>query len=245
VGEEGEVTGTITNVGGETATNAEIEFPTESSNIDPQETTVAIGSIGAGESATFRIPIEVGSEAEAVAKRFDLPVSFRNKNGIRTTDDYPELVADIAPKRDEFTIEAVDRSITGGTTSTIAVNITNNKDETVSAIEPKLFTDTPFSSDDDEAFVESLDPGESTTVSFELSADAGATAKTYPVTIDIRYEDASGDSQITDSYRVAIGVLEAEEGGFPLGLISIVVVALGGIGLAVWMRNGGTSRLRD
>lgn len=239
VGEEGDITGTLVNVGGETATNAEVQFPTESSNIDPQETAVAVGDIDAGDSARFRIPIEVSTGAEAVPKRFDLPVSFRNKNGIRTTDDNPELVADIAPERDEFTIEPVDASITSGTTTTIALNITNNKDEPVSNVEPKLFTDSPFSSSNDEAFVESLDPGESTTVSFDLSADSGTTPKIYPVTVDIRYEDASGDSHITDSYRVAIDVAEpAESGGLPIGLISIVVIALGGIGLAVWIRNG-------
>ena len=244
VGEEGDITGTITNVGGEDATSAEVQFPTESSNIEPLETSVAVGDLSAGESASFRIPIDVGSEAEAVPKRFELPVSFRDENGIRQTDDDPEFLADIAPERDEFTIEAVNRSVTGGETQVMAFTITNNRDETVTAVEPKLFTDSPFSSDNDEAFVESLDPGESATVSFDLSADEGVTPKTYPVTVDIRYDDGDGDSQISESYRVAVDVLEPEDdGGVPLWILVGGAVVTGGIGLAVRGFGGNAANL--
>jgi len=239
VGEEGDITGEITNVGGEDATNAEVQFPTEAENLFPQETAVAVGDIEAGESAEFRIPIEVGSEAEAVPKRFDLPVSFRDENGIRQTDDDPEFLADIAAERDAFTIEAADRSITAGSSTTVDFTITNNRDETVTDIEPKLFADTPLSSSNDEAFVQSLDAGESTTISFDLAASA-TTPKTYPVTVDIRYRDAGGDSQITDSYRLPIDVSQAEEGGLlgSFGTIIVSIISLLTVGGGyVWYRN--------
>jgi hypothetical protein len=239
VGEEGDITGEIQNIGGEDATNAEVQFPTEAENLFPQETAVAVGDIEAGESAEFRIPIEVGSEAEAVPKRFDLPVSFRDENGIRQTDDDPSFLADIAAERDAFTIEAADRSITAGSSTTVDFTITNNRDETVTDIEPKLFADTPLSSSNDEAFVQSLDAGESTTISFDLAASA-TTPKTYPVTVDIRYRDAGGDSQITDSYRLPIDVSQAEEGGLlgSFGTIIVSIISLLTVGGGyVWYRN--------
>ena len=239
VGEEGDITGEIQNIGGEDATNAEVQFPTEAENLFPQETAVAVGDIEAGESAEFRIPIEVGSEAEAVPKRFDLPVSFRDENGIRQTDDDPEFLADIAAERDAFTIEAADRSITAGSSTTVDFTITNNRNETVTDIEPKLFADTPLSSSNDEAFVQSLDAGESTTISFDLAASA-TTPKTYPITVDIRYRDGSGDSQITDSYRLPIDVSQAEEGGLlgSFGTIIVSIISLLAVGGGyVWYRN--------
>ncbi|ATW87836.1 hypothetical protein halTADL_1042 [Halohasta litchfieldiae] len=239
VGEEGDITGEIENIGGEDATNAEVQFPTDAENLFPQETAVAVGDIEAGESAEFRIPIEVGSEAEAVPKRFDLPVSFRDENGIRQTDDDPEFLADIAAERDAFTIEAADRSITAGSSTTVDFTITNNRNETVTDIEPKLFADTPLSSSNDEAFVQSLDAGESTTISFDLAASA-TTPKTYPVTVDIRYRDAGGDSQITDSYRLPIDVSQAEEGGLlgSFGTIIVSIISLLTVGGGyVWYRN--------
>ena len=240
VGEEGEVTGEVENIGEQDATNAEVQFPTDSENIFPLETAVAIGDIPAGESAEFRIPIEVGSEAEAVPKRFDLPVSFRDHNGIRQTDDDPEFLADIAPERDTFAIEPVDRSITAGASSTLEVTFTNNREETLTDIEPKLFTDSPFSSSSDEGFIQSLDPGESETVRFDLSASGSATAKTYPVTLDVRYQDASGESRITDSYRLPVDVLEPQESGGlgSLGSIALLVVSLLAVGGGyVWYRG--------
>jgi hypothetical protein len=240
VGEEGDITGEIQNIGGEDATNAEVQFPTEAENLFPQETAVAVGDIEAGESAEFRIPIEVGSEAEAVPKRFELPVSFRDENGIRQTDDDPSFLADIAPERDTFGIESVNRTITAGTTSSLEVTFTNNREETLTDIEPKLFTDSPFSSSSDEGFIESLDPGESETVRFDLSAEGSATPKTYPVTVDVRYQDAKGNSQITDSYRLPFEVNEPEESGGlgSLGTIAMLVISLLAVGGGyVWYRG--------
>jgi len=240
VGEEGEITGQLENVGGEDATNAEVQFPTDAENLFPQETAVAVGDIEAGESAEFRIPIEVGSEAEAVPKRFELPVSFDDENGIRQTDDDPAFLADIAPERDTFAIEGVDRSITAGTSGTLEVTFTNNREETLTDIEPKLFTDSPFSSSSSEGFVESLAPGESETVTFDLSAEGSATPKTYPVTVDVRYQDAGGNSQITDSYRLPVEVLEPEESGGlgSLGTIAMLIVSLFAVGGGyVWYRG--------
>ena len=240
VGEDGDITGEIENVGGEDATDAEVQFPTEAENLFPQETAVAVGDIEAGESAEFRIPIEVGSEAEAVPKRFELPVSFRDENGIRQTDDDPSFLANIAPERDTFAIEGVDRTITAGTTTSLEVTFTNNREETLTDIEPKLFTDSPFSSSSDEGFVESLEPGESETVRFDLSAEGSATPKTYPVTVDVRYQDAEGNSQITDSYRLPVEVLEPEESGGlgSLGTIAMLVVSLLAVGGGyVWYRG--------
>ena len=240
VGEDGDITGEIENVGGEDATDAEVQFPTEAENLFPQETAVAVGDIEAGESAEFRIPVEVGSEAEAVPKRFELPVSFRDENGIRQTDDDPSFLANIAPERDTFAIEGVDRTITAGTTTSLEVTFTNNREETLTDIEPKLFTDSPFSSSSDEGFVESLEPGESETVRFDLSAEGSATPKTYPVTVDVRYQDAEGNSQITDSYRLPVEVLEPEESGGlgSLGTIAMLVVSLLAVGGGyVWYRG--------
>ena len=240
VGEEGEITGEIENIGDNDATNAEVQFPTETENLFPLETAVAVGDVPAGESAEFRIPIEVGTEAEAVPKRFDLPVSFDDENGIRQTDDDPSFLADIAPERDTFGVDPVNRTITAGSGTTFEVTFTNNREETLTDIEPKLFTDSPFSSSSDEGFIESLDPGESETVTFDLSAEGSATPKTYPVTVDVRYQDADGKSQITDSYRLPIEVLEPEEGGGigSLGTVAMLVVSLLAVGGGyVWYRG--------
>jgi len=236
VGEEGAITGNLTNIGGEDVTNAEVQFATDNPNIVVLDSEIAVGDIDAGDSAPFRIPVEATSEAEAVTKRFDLPVSFRDENGIRAADEDPEFLVEILEKRDEFTIDAVERTVTAGETTALELEVTNNRDQTVTDIEAKLFADDPLDSDDDEAFIESLEPGESTTVVFDLSAAGSATAKTYPVSVDFRYDDERGRSKLSDSYRVAIDVTESEDGGLPTWLFGIGLLGLGGIGYA-WYRR--------
>ena len=238
VGEEGEITGELTNLGNEDVTNAQLGFNTDDEeNIFALESGIVAGDIDAGDSAEFTIPVEASSEARAVDKQFDLPVTYRDSNGIRAEDDDPDFTATIGEKRDEFTIEAVDRAITAGTSTELDVEVTNNRDDRVTDIEAKLFADDPLDSDDDEAYIESLDAGESTTVTFELNAESGATAKTYPVSVDFRYDDANQRSQLSDSYRMAIDVTESEDDGLPLGIVAIGLVVLGGAGYALYRRE--------
>ena len=240
VGEEGEITGQLENVGGEDATNAEVSFAPESETVVALESNVAVGDVPAGETAEFSIPVEVTSEAEAVPRRFDLPVSFRDGNGIRQSDDDPEFLADVAAKRDAFDIQPVDASVEAGGSRALDIEVTNQLDETVTDIEGKLFADDPLDSSNDETFTESLEPGETTTVTVDLSATGGATPKNYPASMDFRYTDSDGDSKLSDSYRMAIGVTEAEDdGGLPIGALLIGLVAVAGIGALLWRRNGG------
>ena len=237
VGEEGEISGEITNDGSEDVTNVELGFEPVSENIFALETDVAVGDIDAGDSAEFTIPVEVGSEARAVNKRFDLPVTYRDSNSIRAEDPDPDLITTIGEKRNEYLIEPVDRTITSGASTEFDVEVTNNRDERVTDVEAILFADDPLDSDDDEGFIESLEPGESTTISFELNAESGATAKTYPVSADFRYDDAQQRSQLSDTYRMAIDVTESEDGGLPLGIIAIGLVVLSGAGYALYRRD--------
>ncbi|WP_253736263.1 COG1361 S-layer family protein [Halohasta salina] len=240
VGEEGKVTGQLENVGGEDATNAEVRFAPESETVVALESSVAVGDVPAGETVNFSIPVEVTSEAEAVPRRFDLPVSFRDENGIRQSDDDPEFLAEVAAKRDAFDIEPVDASVEAGGSRALDIEVTNQLDEPVTDVEGKLFADDPLDSSNDETFTESLEPGETTTVTVDLSADAGSTPKNYPVSMDFRYTDSDGDSKLSDSYRMAIGVTEAEDdGGLPIGTLLIGLVAVAGIGALLWRRNGG------
>jgi hypothetical protein len=241
VGEEGEITGQLENIGRDDATNAKISFAPESETVVALESNIAVGDIPAGESARFSIPVEVTSEAEAVPKRFDLPVSFRDENGIRQSDNDPEFLVDIGSQRDAFLIEPVDSSIEAGGSRALDIEVTNNLGEPVSDIEGKLFADDPLSSSNDETFTTELDPGETTTVTVDLSAAGGATIKNYPASMDFRYTDADGDSKLTDSYRLAIGVTEPADdgGGSPIVPLLLVLLVVAGVGAFLWRRNGG------
>ena len=232
VGEDGDLVGTVTNDGPATARNVVVRYADDSPNVIPIEDSVAVGTLEAGESVEFRLPLEISGEAEAIGRVAGLTVRYRNDDDeLRQYDDV-EAVYTVGAERDDFLVEVDDREVETGSTQTINVTVTNNLDETVSDVEARLFADSPLDSENDEGFTESLEPGESTTMTFTLSADGGATAKTYPVSFDFRYNDADGNSQLSDTSRVAITLVESE-GGFPLfsvfGLLVTVAVAGGAV----------------
>jgi hypothetical protein len=248
VGEEGEITGEIENVGGKKANSVQIKFAPNSESVVALQEQVAVDDIPPGESTQFAIPVEVTSGAEAVTREFDLPVSFRDEDGIRQSDDDPSFRVDIGEQRNTFLIEPVDPTIEAGSTRTLDLRVTNNLGETVTDIEGKFFADDPLDSSNDETFTTSLEPNETTTVTVDLSAASGATIKNYPASVDFRYVDSEGDSKLTDSYRVAISVTEPTDdgGGLPVGPLVIGLVVVGGVGGVLWRRTGGDlGELRD
>jgi len=228
VGEDGDLVGTVVNEGPKPARNVVVRYVDDSPNIVAIEDAVAVGTLEPGERADFRLPLEVNTEAEAVGRVADLAIRYRDDDNERRGYDDVEAVYTVGPERDEFSVEIDDQEIETGETTTVDVTVTNNLDEPVSNVEARLFTDEPLSSDDDEAFAASLAPGESTNMTFTLSAAGGATLKTYPVSLDFRYDDADGDSQLSDTFRAAVTLTESS-GGLPLGTVLVGAAIVGAL----------------
>jgi hypothetical protein len=244
VGEQGDLYGTVTNEGPDPARNVAVQFAEESANVIPRESSVAVGTLEAGESGSFRLPIAVGGEAEPIERTSDIVVQYRNEENERRAYQDLELLYTVEPQRDQFGLAVETREIEAGGQVDLAVQVTNELDEPVTDVEARLFADSPLESDNDEGFVSTLEPGESTTMTFDLSAESSGVAKTYPVSFDFRYDDADGDSQLSDTTRVPITVVEAEEssplsgiGTLPLVLGVLVALAVLGGGLYVTQRE--------
>ncbi|SEH58497.1 sialidase-1 [Halopenitus malekzadehii] len=239
VGEDGEIAGTVTNTGPQTADGVVVQYADDSANVLPIEESVAVGSLGPGESASFELPIEVGSEAEAGAKSIGFAVSYRNQNGDRRSYDKLDVTADVAPERDQFDVSIDNATIESGGSRTISVAVTNNLDETASDVEARLFANDPLDTGEtDTGYVQSIEPGETVEVTFELAASGTATpGKTYPISFDFRYDDADGNSQLTDTVRAPVDVVESEGGGLPVPLLVGAVLGIAVIGAVVWYRR--------
>ncbi len=237
VGEDGDLRGTVTNNGPTDARSVVVRFADESPNVVPIEDSVSIGGLEAGESAAFELPIELTREAEAVSRNFDMAVAYRNAENERRSFEDLDAEVEIGERRDEFLLDIDDRQLAAGSSTLVDVQVTNNLDAPVDNVEAKLFTDGPLSSDDDEGYVERLEPGETTTVTFRLSADADATPRTYPLQMDFRYDDERGTSKISDTYRTAIDVTESDEEGPPWLLVGAAVALVALIGAALYWRR--------
>ncbi|WP_264554776.1 COG1361 S-layer family protein [Halocatena marina] len=246
VGDEGIITGTIVNEGPNDVRNAVLTLPVDNSNLKPQENEFALGTIAAGESRNFSFPIEVTDGAEGGLRQLSFSVNYDNTQGDPRTSDRLSVQVDVASQRDEFEITQRNTSVGVGNSETVELEITNNRNSTVKNINAKAFVDDPLSLDDDEAFVSELRPGESANVTFEVSAAGGATASTYPLSLDFQYDTADGESKLSDTYDIPIEVREPENnsflsigsGGLPIlpVLLAVLVVVLTVV--VVRRRNG-------
>ncbi len=236
VGSDGFLTGEVRNQGPRDVTNAVVVFDPENSNINPRETKYAVGSLPAGETAEFRYRVSVSSEADEGPRQSSVFVEYRNPDDYKKTSSAVDVNYEVAEEIDEFALES-NTSIAAGSSGPVEIEVTNIRNETLTDIQPKMFVDDPLSTDDDEAFIERLEPGESETVVFGISASGGATPKSYSASVDFRYEDERGDTEISETYRVPVRVTESEGGGSNTpAVVGVVLVAALAV-LGWWKRD--------
>ncbi|EMA60235.1 conserved repeat domain protein [Halorubrum lipolyticum DSM 21995] len=197
-------------------------------------------------SNAYDAVVDVRPEQETFAvSPVELSSDDGSEGGNETGDD-----GNASPSDGNATDAGRTAGVAPGETARYDVVVRNTGSEPVSDVQAKLFVDEPISSDDDEAFVTSLDPGEETTLRFEVSADGGAAPKTYSAAMDFRYDDADGDEQLSDTYRLPVEVATDDGGSVlrsPVGIVALLsALALGAA--AVWKRgrvSRALSRLRQ
>ena len=226
VGEDGDVVGTVTNRGDQPVENVVVLYDSDIPNVYPRDTQYAIGQLAPDESEAFVFRIGLGEEAEPGPRAFEFQTRYRNHEDDVRLDDSQDLFVDVEPKRDAFAFEPVDASFFPGESGMVELTVENTLDERVENVRVKLFTNSPLDSDDDEVFVRSLDPGERSTIAFDLSVGSAALAKDYPVSLDVRYDDERGDTKLSGTFRVPVEVVEPDESGVPWLLVAGIFVVL-------------------
>ena len=235
---EGDVLVRVTNDGPWTANDVALDFAREYPTLRPLEGSVSAGTLEAGESSTVRLPVAVNADAEAVQKSLDMVVQYRTDADEQRHDEDVSLVTPIAPRRDDFSVAVTDSTIGVDTTRLIEVEVTNNRNQTLTDIEASLGTSDPLDSDDDDGYIASLEPGESATMTFELTTTADANPKTYAASIDFAYEDERGKSMLSEAYQLPIQVQDGSGGGI-LSVLPFIGLGLVGVGATVYVRRRG------
>ena len=215
---------TITNTGNRTVPDARARLEP----LDPftlVSSTVSLGTLEPGESATGQFKLEVSDQAIAQNYPLSVTVVHDDRYGNHVESDPQTVDVAVGP---ESRIRVVDAArISAGSTDTVELTIENAGSETFTDAVARINANTPFETDDDTAYVGTLDPGERTTVSYTLSVDGAATPKSYTLDTTIKYDNALGETVVTDVEPAPIEVVE-ESGMLPLSLpgIAIVLVVL-------------------
>jgi len=235
VDEEGTLRGTVTNTGEQTVGNAVVVFETDAETVTAIERERPVGDLAPGEASDFELPLEMASSAEAGPRQFEVSVRYRNSEGDRRTSDTADVRAEVAPEQRAFDLRVETEAVEAGSSTTVRVTVTNSGEQRLSDIDAKLFAEGPLSATDDEGFIAGLEPGESDTLTFGVSASGGALAKTYPLSMDFQYDDSDGDTLTSDTYRLGLEVTEPEDDGgvgLPVvGAVALVVLVVAGLGV--------------
>jgi hypothetical protein len=240
VGEEGTLTGEVVNDGPGEIENAVLVLQPVSSNVDTPETEYAVGDLAPGESVAFEYAVEVSSEARDGPRQFTYRLQYDDADGEARQSDPLYARHGIGPQRQVFDVDS-NVSVQAGSSTTMELTVTNNDEQELTDVTAKIFADSPITVDDDEAFVDSIPPGESRTLLFSISAAGSATAKDYPVSMDFQYTEPDGDTKLSDTYQIPVSVTASEGGGIlstvPLGVgglgVGAAVLLLGGVAFAV------------
>ncbi|WP_248896908.1 COG1361 S-layer family protein [Haloplanus halobius] len=236
VGEDGTFTGTVVNQGPDVARQPVVVFHSSNPNIDIESREYALDTLEPGAAGEFDFDVSVSDAASASTQQFNVSVRYRNqRDDIRRSDALEQRVA-IAPQRDRFVVEAVNRTVVAGGTTTLDIRVTNQGDEPLRDVEAKAFVQAPLSSGDDEALVSTLAPGETRTITIGLSTSPNALRKAYPVSLDFQYALPDGDTQVSRTYRLPITAEPPAQRGPPVVPLTVGALAVV-LGLSVWYRR--------
>ncbi|GAB6861686.1 COG1361 S-layer family protein [Haloplanus litoreus] len=233
---EARLTGQVTNTGTGVARNVVVRMD-DQGPVMPTNGESAVGTLEPGESADVSFTAAIAGDAEPGTNSFPFEVEYENADGdLRTASNPIRKTVAVEPERDRFQVSNVSTSVTPGGTAQLSAEVTYVGDSPISAVDARLFTSDPLSTSDDGAFLGRMDPGETRTATFRVSATSDALPKEYGASVEVRYDEADGDTEFTDGMAIGVGV-EESAGGPPVLPIVGALVLLVVIGGGIWYRR--------
>lgn len=229
VGRRGTVEGALVYRGERPLDDATLRL-LEPGSLVPTETAYPLGTLAPGERVPFGFTLDVPRNASPGPRRLPFRVEYDAANE-RQFSEPLSLVVSVEPYRRVFRVEARESQVTVDGESRLVVAVTNVGDDPVRDATARLTVTEPLESEVSEAFVGSLDSGESTTVAFALSATDEAIPSKLPATVRVAYTDDTGRDVVSDPATVGVRVLE-EQSSLPVPVLVAVAVAV--VGAGVW-----------
>jgi hypothetical protein len=234
---EATLTGTVVNTGEGAARNVVVRLKANSP-VTPTNGESAVGDLAPGEAKQVSFTTAISEDAEPGTNSFSFVVEYENADGdVRTAGNPVRKSVRIDAERDPFRVVGVDTSVTPGGTANLDVELQYVGDDPVSAANAKLFVSDPLSSSDDGAYLGQLDPNETTTATFRVSAASAALAKSYAASVEVRYDEPDGDTKFTDGLSLGVPVSESESGPPVLPIAVVVGLVVLGAGVYLYRRR--------
>ena len=178
------------------------------SPILPNDSSVYIGDFPAGAVASCRYRVFVSPEAQSQVYPADVVVMYQDTEGDYVTSRIDTVGIPVGGKVD-FAIVSSPIILNPGNKKTIKVEYRNTGAAPVYSAQARIIAVDPFTSSDDVSTLGDLQPGESATATFDLTADRTATIKDYGLDSEVRYRDAIDNSYVSDAVNIRVSVVQA------------------------------------
>lgn len=236
VGTEGYLLLKVQNIGPENGSKTTMKIVRSgSSAIIPTSSTVYIGDFPSGGIAEGSFKITASTEATNQNYPVDVLVSYTNSEGTIVTSK-TETIGIPVHAKPSFTVTSQVPAVAAGSQSIIEVQYRNNGNSTVYATQSRL-TPHGLVTIDDVAYLGDIGPGESATAQYNVLADNAAEPGEYAFDSKLRFRDALGNSQESDTITVNMKILPARSGNGVLIAGIVLVVIAAGIALLAYQRR--------
>jgi len=234
-GGDGVIDFTIRNTGQDTGIGTTLFLvPEGASPVVPYSNSVYIGDFPPGSTARPRFKVAVSGKADpGLSYPLSLYAAYKDFDGDAATS--PSVTAGIS-FQDKVSFERVSTPsvVHPGTTATVNVTYKNTGTTRVYNAKARISVISPFSSDDDTAYLGDLGPGESATALFSMKTDGGAMVKMYSADSEVQYTDAAATAYTSDNIPVLIDVQADPTPGIA-GVVLVILIIAGGAFL--WYRR--------
>jgi hypothetical protein len=226
VGTEGYLDLRIRNTGSEDGKKATVRITRNgASPVIPTDSSVFVGDFPRGGTISCRYKVAVSGSAESQTYPVDVSVTYENGEGATVTSALSTIGIPVGG-RSGFVITSGPARVTAGAPTVIAVDYRNDGGTTVYQSQARISAVDPFTSNDNTAYLGDLQPGESATAKYGIRADPVAAPKEYALDSEVRYRDAFGNSEVSDTIKVPVQVAPGSGAGNLLtGMLMLCLVA--------------------
>jgi hypothetical protein len=216
-------------------------------HIDSTTTPQVVNELKTGYIDPIKFTIRIDDDTPAGDYELQLPITYQYQSNVRTdtanvvaiglisdsvafTKEYSvrniALPLHISIKKEpKFEVSKVSGTLKQGSTGMINVTYTNIGETSAEDSQAKIVVMKPLSTTKSAVRLGTIGPGESQTVSFNITAESDAVVKNYGVDSEVKYIDDEGKTQFSNNMKVDMPI-EKSESKFSTTMIIGILLAL-------------------
>ena len=216
-------------------------------HVEPTTTPQIVDELKTGYIQPIKFTIRIDDNTPAGEYELKLPVTYEYQSNVRTEtskainlglSDTAALIRGYSTqnttlplhisikKEPTFEVSKISGSLKQGSTSLINVTYTNRGETAAENAQAKIVVMKPLSTSKSTVRLGTIDPGESQTASFEISAESDAVVKNYGIDSEIKYIDNDGKTKFSENMKVYMPIEQSESRISTTAIIGILLALI-------------------